>query len=279
MFLFCSYNESMQYTLPIAPFNRLAGVHQCLLAAFGPPPECVRLSPVSQMVLAILSARTRDEIAQPAFLKLARHCGHWKTLAGAAPETIEPLLQDVTFPERKAIALPRALQQIIDRRGALTLDFLAGWPVEVALSWLERLYGVGAKTSTATLNLSTLQKRILTVDTAHCRAACCLGLVPDGTSLERAVRLLNRQTPDEWEAAQMEEHHVLMTHQGKTFCAQAPSFSCPFSPLCASPSLPVSQAEKEQCLDDWLEARASGGNRRRPAASHTGRNTAPATLP
>lgn len=271
----------MQYALPLTSFNRIADVHQCLLAAFGPPPECMRFGPVSQMVLAILSARTRDEIALPAFLKLARHCGGWQTLAGEAPDAIEPILQNVTWPECKATAISRALHQIIEQRGALALDFLAEWPVEAALAWLESLYGVGSKTSAATLNLSVLRKRVLVVDTAHCRAARCLGLIPDGTSLERATRLLNRQTPDGWEAAEMEEHHMLMQHLGKTFCSRAPSSSCPFFPLCASFGPPVSQIEKEKRLEDWLKAKVSKKNRSSPSAPNPHRHaaTVPAAPP
>ncbi|MCR4265251.1 iron-sulfur cluster loop, partial [Nitratireductor sp. ZSWI3] len=124
----------MQYTLPLAPFNRIAGVHRSLRATFGAPAEFVRLDPVSQMLLAMLSARTRSEIALKVFATLvehfevARHGGRWTRLANASFHEVDRLLEGITHPERKAIALPRALREIAARRGDLTLDFLAGWP-------------------------------------------------------------------------------------------------------------------------------------------------------
>ncbi|MCR4269389.1 hypothetical protein NUU27_24700, partial [Nitratireductor sp. ZSWI3] len=131
--------------------------------------------------------------------------------------------------------------------------FLAGWPVGPALSWLERIYGIGPKTSTATLNLSTLKKRVLVVDTAHWRAARCLGLVPDGTSLERSVRLLNRQAPDGWGAMEMEEHHILMQRLGKDVCSRGGG-GCPFHPVCDRKAMPGAPHRRQKRLEDWLQA-------------------------
>lgn len=256
MFLLCSYSKDMQYSLPFTSFNRLAAVHQCLIEAFGTPPEHLRLDPVSQMVLAIVSAQTRDEISGPAFLRLARHCGRWEMLARMSPDEIEPMLHGVTYPEPKAIALPRVVREIIARRGRLTLDFLAEWPVGTAIDWLENLYGVGPKTSAATLNLSTLQRRALVVDTAHWRAALCLGLIPERADPAHAARMLDHLAPDEWGAADMTRHYVLMKQLGKTCCGHASSSSCPFSPICASSGLSVSRVVQGKRLEDWLRARA-----------------------
>lgn len=257
LFSFCSYYAGMQYTLPLVPLDRIAGVHRSLLAAFGPPPGFVRLDPVSQMILAMLSARTRNQVALGVFAALvehfevAAHEGRWTRLAQAAFHEIDPLLEGITHPARKAVALPRALRQIAGLRGQISLDFLAGWPVGPALAWLERIYGVGPKTSTATLNLSTLQKRVLVVDTAHWRAALCLGLIPAGTTPERSARLLNRQTPDAWEAADMEAHHILMQRLGQAFCSRGGSGSCPFRAVCGGRA--AAAHRRQRLLDEWLE--------------------------
>ncbi|RMC36170.1 endonuclease III domain-containing protein [Paracoccus alkanivorans] len=264
----------MQYSLPFTSFNRLAAVHRCLTKAFGTPPEHLRLDPVSQMVLAMVSIRTRDEISGAAFLRLARHCGHWEALAQMAPDAIEPLLHGVTHPERKANALPRALREIIDRRGALTLDFLAGWPVGAAIDWLENLHGVGPKISAATLNLSTLQRRVLVVDTAHWRAARCLGLIPERADPGHAARMLNHLAPDEWGAADMARHYALMKRLGKTCCVQASPRSCPFFPLCATSRRSVSRQMRGKRLEDGLRAWAS----RHSSHSGHGRDIAPGGL-
>ena len=127
----------MQYTLPRVPFDRMASLHRRLLAVFGPPAEFVRLDPVSQMVLAMLSARTRSEAALNAFVRLVEHFevakfkGSWIRLAEASFHEIDPLLEGITHPERKAVALPRALQEIASLGGGLSLDFLHGWEAEL----------------------------------------------------------------------------------------------------------------------------------------------------
>ncbi|WP_295810381.1 iron-sulfur cluster loop [uncultured Nitratireductor sp.] len=248
----------MQYTLPLAPFDRIASLHQRLLAVFGPPADFVRLDPVSQMLLAMLSARTRNETALKVFaglveyFEVAKHKGSWARLAEAPFHEIDPLLEGITHPERKAVALPRALQEIVGLRGALSLDFLHAWPVESGLSWLERIYGVGPKTGTATLNMSTLRKRILVVDTAHWRAARCLGLIPRQASPERSVRLLNRQLPNRWEAADTEQHHILMQDLGRTFCARNRNSDCPFGSVCVHSAKLVASAPRERLLEEWL---------------------------
>ncbi|WP_148043632.1 endonuclease III domain-containing protein [Paracoccus methylarcula] len=264
----------MQYSLSLTSFNRLAAVHQCLIEAFGTPPEHLRLDPVSQMVLAIISALTRDEASGPAFLRLAQHCGRWEMLARMSPDEIEPVLHGVTHPEDKADTLPRAIREIIARRGRLTLDFLADWPVGAAIDWLEKLYGVGPKTSAATLNLSTLQRRALVVDRAHCRAARCLGLVPGKADLGQTVRRLDHLLPDEWDAADMTRHYALMKRLGKTFCVQASPCSCPFSPVCASSAQSVPWMMRGKCLEDWLRARACRKDNDPPIASRPGQDIA-----
>ena len=64
------------------------------------------------------------------------------------------------------------------KRGVLSLDFLADLPVEEARAWLERLPGVGPKTSAAVLSFSTLRRPALPVDSHHHRVAARTGLIP-----------------------------------------------------------------------------------------------------
>lgn len=222
----------MQYTLPLAYENRLLTAHTLLLAAFGPIPACHRLDPVSQMIFAMLSGRTRDAVAMDIFKALAARLKRWEDLAKMEPHVVKPLIATATFAEKKAFYLPAAIGEILTRRGHLDLGFLAEWPVVMAKAWLETLPGVGVKTSTAVLNFSTLHRRILMVDTAHNRVTRRLGLVPQKAGLARATRLLNRQLPDAWEAGDTETHHVLMQSLGRRFCTHRHP-DCPNCPLCA----------------------------------------------
>ncbi|MFZ5616238.1 MAG: endonuclease III domain-containing protein [Pseudomonadota bacterium] len=224
----------MQLSLPITSDGRLAEIHRGLLDAFGAPPAYYRLDPVSQLVLTMLSGRTREPIAKRAFARLANRYSSWEDLAHAQPEKIRWLINPVTHAERKAVFLPTALRLIMCRRGALNLNFLDVWPAEAAVAWLETLPGIGPKTSAAILNFSPLHKPVLVVDTAHWRSARRLGLVPMNASFAKASCLLARQIPDDWTADDMENHHMLMQRLGKTYCTHAdPACGvCPLHLIC-----------------------------------------------
>lgn len=226
----------MQLTLPFAMENRLARAHELLSAAFGPIAATHRMDPVSQMVFAMLSGRTRDGIAKAAFEGLANSFPSWEPVARMRAGDLEKRIAQTTFPEKKAIYVPGALQAILLQRRGLELEFLGKRSVEAAQDWLEALPGVGPKTSAAVLNFSTLHQRILCVDTAHQRVAKRLRLVPPHASLARTFRMLNRQVPDEWSADDTEMHHLLMQHLGKTLCVHARPRcnSCPLQEMCPS---------------------------------------------
>lgn len=224
----------MQYALPFERATRLAEVHWRLRAFYGPPPEAWRPDPVSQLVLSMMGVRTRGEVSSRAFERLAIRFKSWDSLAGASTGEIAELIAGVTRAEHQAGLLSRALQAIIARHGRLELDFLAGWPVEDALSWLRRLPGVGPKVAAAVLNFSTLGRRALVVDTHHWRASRRLGLIPPKTALDRTPKLLTRQLPDAWSAGEVETHHLLMKRLGQDVCHHAATECgrCPLRPMC-----------------------------------------------
>lgn len=227
----------MQYTLPFHGENRLQAIHAILLKACGPVPPFRRLDPVSQLILAVLSGRTTDAVAMRVFVSLRCHLQGWEKLAGMKPFAVKKLIVKVNHSDKKAVELPECIRQIISRRGKLDLDFLQDWPVDYAYEWLESLTGVGPKTCTATLNFSTLRKRILMVDTAHNRVARRLALVPQKSDLQRTTRSLNRQLPNDWTATDTERHHILMQTLGKRVCTHSyPDCSnCPLRRLCPTP--------------------------------------------
>lgn len=228
----------MQFEFPFAHEDRLERVHQALQRAFGKPPPAIRLDPVSQLVLTMLSARTKDRVAKTAFAKLANKFPDWQALAQTPPGLVECCIRPVTFSERKAVFLPQALQRIQTLRKTMSLDFLQGWPLETALSWLQKLPGVGPKTSAAVLNFSPLQMPALVVDTAHYRAARRIGLIPQETSLGMAAHVMKRQIPPDWTSGQIEDHHVLMQALGKNYCThiEPDCCNCPVRHLCGQGS-------------------------------------------
>jgi len=104
------------------------------------------------------------------------------------------------------------------------------------LGTLERLPGVGPKTSAAVLSFSRLHKRALPVDSHHHRVAVRLGLIPANVSVGPSHGLLEAFLPPEWDAQQVyDDHEVLMLHGQRCCyflnpdCARCPVLDvCPF---------------------------------------------------
>jgi len=224
----------MQYALPNGVAAPVVTIHRRLLTAFDTPVPAKRLDPVSQLVLALLNVRTSDEAARTAFDDLLLEFGCWDRLQYTAPGSVEPVIRAVVFPEKKAVTLPTALRSITARRGSLTLDFLDELPTEAAWAWLKDIPGVSTKVGASVLNLSTLERRTLVVDTHHHRVAKRLRLAPRWGNDEKTSTMLGSQMPSIWTAEDFSDHHGLMKQLGQTYCAPtAPSCgACPLLALC-----------------------------------------------
>jgi endonuclease III len=225
-----------QLSLMLEADPLLSIVRDRLLAEYGPQRDAFRLDPVSQLVLAILSARTRDEVSLSAFERLARRYGSWSRLGHATSQEVESVIRAVTFSDRKADQLLQALRMIVARAGRLDLDFLAGWPVEPALSWLEELPGVGMRNAATTLNFSKLRKRAFSVDTHQLRVGERLGFLPPGADAARGFALYMRLVPDAWDGDDLYELHWLIKRHGQSRCRHVRPLcaGCPLAQICAS---------------------------------------------
>lgn len=226
----------MQLSLALDPDPPLARVRALLLRAFGPQRAKGRHDPVSQLVKAMISIRTRDAISQAAFIRLMILFLSWEALARADPDIVAHVIRDVTrAPDRAAdlVATFRLLQRQLRR---MDFDALSEWPVEAALAYLQRLPGVGPKTAAAVVNFSTFRRRALVVDTHCLRLAVRLGLLPPKAGFERAYRSLMRLVPDDWDADDLYELHWLMKRLGQDYCThdrpRCPA--CPVRDLCRS---------------------------------------------
>ncbi|MBI1778206.1 MAG: endonuclease III [Proteobacteria bacterium] len=241
----------MQFSLPFEK-SILAEIHARLLATFGPQRDTWRLDPTSQLVNAMISSKTRDEVSLRAFRRLMHSYASWDLLVHAAPATVEQIIQPVTFAELKAIQLPRALRMIAARTGSLDLHFLMDWDEEMAMQWLNGLPGVGAKIAATVLNFSSLRKRTLAVDTHLLRIGERLGLLPGGADYERGYDRFMHRVPDDWTGNTLYEIHWLLKYLGQSICTHAsPACAdCPLQDICPScpPSLsgPNPQAPNPQ---------------------------------
>lgn len=226
------------------PPSPLPWIRARLLALYGEQRDFRRLDPMSQLVAAMVSARTRDTVSLPAFVRLRRRYPIWEALSRAAPAVIEAIIRPVTFADRKAALIPRALRAIAARNGSFDLSFLAEWPEEMAMRWLMALPGVGAKIAATTLNFSALRRRTLPVDTHLLRIGARLGPLPPQADYEGGYDIYMDLVPDHWDADDIYEFHWLMKLHGQRVCRHAAPDCrrCPLRAICRHATIAHSTA-------------------------------------
>ncbi len=206
-------------------------VHARLCDLYGCPiPFFHDIDPLSELVSALLSHRTKNADSGRAFRQLRAAFPDWTAVRDAPTDAVEHAIAPCTWPEQKAPRLQAVLRGIGERRdGDLSLDFLAEIPVPEARSWLESLPGVGPKTSAATLLFSRLRRPALPVDSHHHRVASRLGLIDATIAVGPSHALLEALLPPDWDAQQIYDHHEVLMLHGQRCCY----FSRPACPRCA----------------------------------------------
>ncbi len=208
---------------PIAPSPELIQkallVHDRLCAEYGCPIAYFHdLDPLSELVSSLLSHRTKNADSHRAFQNLRAQFPDWAAVRDAPTEAVEAALAPCTWPEQKAPRVQEILRRIADERGELSLDFLESLPVPEARAWMERLPGVGPKTSAAVLAFSRLRGRALPVDSHHHRVAARLGLIGPKVDVGPSHALLEEQLPPGWTAQQVYDNHEALMLHGQRCC-------------------------------------------------------------
>ena len=208
---------------------RLCEEYGCPIAYFH------SLDPLSELVSALLSHRTKNKDSGKAFKQLKARFPTWENVREAKTADVQQAIAPCTWPEQKAPRRQQVLRKITADRGELSLAFLEDLPVIAARDRLETLTGVGPKTSAAVLSISTLRKTALPVDSHHHRVALRTGLIPSKVSVGPSHKILEAQLPKDWSAQQVyDNHEVLMLH-GQRCCyyRQPECDRCPILYLCA----------------------------------------------
>jgi len=210
--------------------HRLCRLYGCPIAYFQ------ALDPLSELVSSLLSHRTRNADSGAAFKALRARFPDWQAVLDAPTADVQQAIARVTWPEQKAPRIQSILRAIQAERGELSLDFLADFPVDEARAWLQRLPGVGPKTSAAVLSFSLLRRPALPVDSHHHRVAARTGLIPAGMAVGPSHAVLAAQLPPDWDAQQVyDNHEVLMLHGQKCCYWRNPACGrCPLLDLCPS---------------------------------------------
>jgi len=198
----------------------LRRLQSALIAGFGRiirPPE-KRRDPVWVLVHGVIGSQTKTAASDASTDGLLAKFGTWEAVAEASPTDLQAHLSRQTFPKVASERLHQCLNAIIEERGAVDLRHLSNLQAEEAMAWLERLPGVARKNSAGVMNASTFERRAMVIDGHHRRIMQRMGIVPAKADTARTYDTLMPIVPEEWSAADMDEHHLLLKKLGQTHC-------------------------------------------------------------
>lgn len=221
----------------MSPSTKLLQIHDILCKTYGAPfPFFSDAPPIDELIGTLLSHRTKNERTAAAFQKLRERYPSWEEVREADEEELVQTIYGVTFPGQKARRIQHILGLIADyTQGKIHLDFLKTMPPTDARKWLEKMPGVGAKTSAAVLNFSTLRIPALVIDSHHYRVATRLGLIPEKATLPKAQALMTAMLPKDWGAQAYYDHHEALMYHGQKRCFPKKPMcdDCPVKPYCS----------------------------------------------
>ena len=203
-----------------------------LIARFGriERQHASREDPVWTLVQGVIGARSKTEMSNAATDRLLSRYGSWEKVANAPVVDLTAQLATQTFPEQSATRLKACLQSIMAERGEVDLRHLSNLPTIDAMMWLETLPGVARKISAGIMNTSRFARRVVVIDSHHRRIVQRMGLVPPKADTARAYDALMPIMPDEWDAPEIDQHHLLMKKLGQTLCRPS-SMACGECPV------------------------------------------------
>lgn len=176
------------------------------------------LDPLSELVSALLSHRTKNSASGQAFKSLQLLFGTWEAVRDAPRNLVEEAIMACTWPEQKAPRIQQVLQRITEQQGTLSLEFLREMDTAAARQWLEELPGVGPKTSAVLISFSNLRGKALPVDSHHFRVAHRLSIIEEKIGEAKANRVLERMLPESFTAQEVYDHHQVMMKHGQKVC-------------------------------------------------------------
>ncbi len=197
-------------------------------------PRDKRRDPVWVLVHGVIGAQTKTAASNASTDGLIAEFGSWEEVASQPVSELEARLQRQTFPSVAAKRLKDCLKAIIAARGSVDLRHLSNLPTEDAMAWLETLPGVARKNSAGVMNASTFERRAMVIDGHHRRIMQRMGVVPAKADTAKTYDAVMPIVPEEWSAADMDEHHLLLKKLGQTHCRprKADCAGCPVREWC-----------------------------------------------
>ena len=198
----------------------LRRLQTAMIARFGRiirPPE-KRRDPVWVLVHGVIGAQTKTAASNASTDGLIAEFGTWENVAKVSEADLEERLKRQSFPSVAAKRLKACLNAIIAERGAVDLRHLSNLPTDEAMAWLETLPGVARKNSAGVMNASTFDRKAMVIDGHHRRIMQRMGVVPAKADTAKTFDALMPILPQDWTAADMDEHHLLLKKLGQSHC-------------------------------------------------------------
>jgi endonuclease-3 len=165
--------------------ERVAQIARRLDGAYGSRPWRRHAAPLEELIETVLSQHTSDANTARAYASLRARFPTWEAVRTADAGDVADAIRSGGLAQIKAPRIQRILDAIVERYGVLSLDALAQLPLGAARAELLRLDGVGPKTAACVL-LFSLGLPAMPVDTHVHRVTTRLGLIPPGTTADRA---------------------------------------------------------------------------------------------
>ena len=205
-------------------YDLLAGFH----GSVARPPHA---DPTSELVETILSQHTSDTNAERAFAALVDRYPTWQEVTDAPTDELANVIRSGGLARQKAPRIQATLRSIHARTGGYDIAFLATLPMPEAKAWLQRLPGVGPKTTGIVLSFA-MDLPAMAVDTHIHRVTRRLGLIGPKVTAEEAHDVLEPTVAPE---RVMGFHLYLITHGRQVCKAQRPQCDrCVLAPQCPS---------------------------------------------
>src|SRR5512139_170225 len=193
--------------------DRIGEAQRRLVAHQGGVPRRSRRPIIDQVVGTVLSQHTSDRNSERAFAQLKARFPSWEQVADAPHEDVADAIRSGGIANRKASMIQRILAAVEEREGRIDLERLYELDDAGVESYLVSLPGVGPKTAACVL-IFAMERDAFPIDTHVHRVVSRLGWVPQGTSAEKAYRLLTPSIPRQIRYGL----HMTLIEHGRTVC-------------------------------------------------------------
>jgi endonuclease-3 len=202
-------------SIPLHLYEKTAVVADRLDEHYGPRKLVPNQDPVGEVVYTILSQHTSDVNSGRAYASLRAAFPTWEDVIDAPSALIAQSIRSGGLAEQKAPRIQRALETILEVRGAFNLDFLASMTLADARDWLMSIHGIGPKTASCVL-LFSLGMPVMPVDTHIHRVSLRLGIMPQTKSAKAGHTWLESLLGDD--PQRIFAFHVEMIQHGREIC-------------------------------------------------------------